>query len=228
MLTCPFGTRTTIGGMNNLTRQNADRFNAIAAEWDEDPRRAAMAAAVAEAMLTALAPTGDESVFEFGCGTGLVTLALAPHVGHILAMDSARRMLDTLRHKRERLGVDNIETTVGDLPDHPPNGTFSLVASSMTLHHIGNTPSLLRTLFGLLQPGGRIALADLDREDGSFHGDTPGVAHHGFDRDELAGWIAAAGFTDVRFSTAHRMEKTAEDGTIHRFRIFLVCAQRPR
>lgn len=214
--------------MNDLTRQNTDRFNAIAAEWDEDPRRAATAAAVADAILTALAPTGNESVFEFGCGTGLVTLALAPHVGHILAMDSATQMLDTLRHKLDRLGINNIDTTVGDLPGHPPDGAFDLVASSMTLHHIGDTPSLLRTLFGRLRPGGRIALADLDREDGSFHGDTPGVAHHGFDRNELAGWIAAAGFTVVRFSTAHRMKKVAGDGTMHRFQIFLVCAQRPQ
>lgn len=212
--------------MSDLTQQNIDRFNTLAAEWDSSPGRVTTATAVAGAICDALKPSSEEAVLEFGCGTGLLTAALAPRVGHILAMDSAPRMLDTLNSKLGDYAIDNIDTHVGDLPGHPPPGRFDLIISSMTLHHIDDTAGLLAVLFGLLRPGGHIALADLDAEDGSFHGDKPGIAHRGFDRGELASQMTEAGFDDVHFSTAHRMEKTGEDDTTRTFPIFLVTARR--
>ncbi|MDA3919718.1 MAG: class I SAM-dependent methyltransferase [Salinisphaera sp.] len=213
--------------MTDLSQQNIDRFNDLAAEWDTNPRRAATAKAVADAIRQIVPLTGTEQAFEFGCGTGMVTLAVAPHVGHMLAMDSSSEMLASLHDKINRSSTANIETLEGDLADTPPKGRFDLILSSMTLHHIADTKSLLHVLFKLLQPGGRIALADLDREDGSFHGDKPGIAHHGFDREELTDWLAAAGFVDCCFSTVHQMEKEMDDGTTRRFPIFLVRASRP-
>lgn len=212
---------------DDLNQQNIDRFNAIAAEWDSQPRHVATASTVAEAMREALALTGAETLLEFGCGTGLITAALAPHVARILALDSAPGMIDALVEKLRRHGIDNVETKVGDLPDNPPEGRFDAIVSSMTLHHIRDTDALLRVLFERLTPGGRIALADLDREDGSFHGDKPGIAHHGFDRTALADQLRAAGFADVAFTTAHHMERTLDDGTTRQFPIFLVVATRP-
>ncbi len=203
---------------DDLNQQNIDRFNAIAAEWDGQPRHVATASTVAEAMRAALAPTGDETLLEFGCGTGLITAALAPHVARILALDSAPGMIKALveklrtsRHRQRRHGE------VGDLPDNPPAGRFDAIVSSMTMHHISDTDALLRVLFERLKPGGRIALADLDREDGSFHGDKPGIAHHGFDRKLLADKLSAAGFANVEFTTAHHMERTLDDGTTRSF-----------
>jgi len=47
-------------------------------------------------------------------------------------------------------------------------------------------------------PGGEIAIADLDKEDGDFHADNEGVMHFGFERGEfkkveykkgIIGWI---------------------------------------
>lgn len=136
-------------------------------------------------------------------------------------------MLNALQDKIRRLDVSNVETMAGDLPEHAPQGPFDLIVSSMTLHHIADTKALLRILLRLLRPGGYVALADLDREDGSFHGGKPGIAHHGFDRAELADWMEAAGFVDCRFSTAHRMDKQTDDGTIRQLPIFLVCAVLP-
>lgn len=46
---------------------------------------------------------------------------------------------------------------------------FDGIISAMALHHIKDTQHLLRTFTSHLHPGGFIALADLDREDGSFH-----------------------------------------------------------
>lgn len=66
----------------------------------------------------------------------------------------------------------------------------------MTLHHVPDVPRVLAVFRTLLNPGGWLCLADLDTEDGSFHG--PGVdVHHGFERATVQSWLTAAGFADV-------------------------------
>ena len=73
----------------------------------------------------------------------------------------------------------------------------------MAMHHVEDTGALVRALFAHVAPGGRVALADLDAESGSFHPPgTESVYHSGFDRDALGGLLREAGFTDVRFTTA--------------------------
>jgi hypothetical protein len=75
----------------------------------------------------------------------------------------------------------------------------------------------------LLAPGGRIALADLDAEDGSFHdADAEGIHHLGFPRDRVAGFARMAGFVEVAFSTATEIEKNGR-----RYPLFLLTARRP-
>jgi 2-polyprenyl-3-methyl-5-hydroxy-6-metoxy-1,4-benzoquinol methylase len=95
----------------------------------------------------------------------------------------------------------------------------------MALHHIPDVAAVLRAFGTLLVPGGWVALADLDTEDGSFHGpDVPGVAHHGFDRAQVQRWLGDAGFTNVTFRTAHTVEK-ARNGETGRYPIFLATAR---
>jgi len=212
--------------VNTLSQDNIARFDALAKEWDDAPRRVATAKAIANAIMTANRPHTDERAFEFGCGTGLLSLALAPEIGHIVAMDNSAQMLDVLKSKASALNITNVETVEGSVPEHRPDGAFHLIFSSMTLHHIADTRELLATLFDLCRPGGRIALADLEKEDGSFHGDKPGIAHHGFDRDQLTAAIDEAGFRDIQFSTAHTMEKKGSDGRMRQYPIFLATATR--
>ena len=74
-----------------------------------------------------------------------------------------------------------------------------------------------------LKPGGFLALADLDSEDGSFHAPgTEGVFHHGFDRVTLQSTLEIAGFDDVQFVTALEVEKEGKGP----FTVFLVTARK--
>lgn len=212
---------------NATSRANEARFNAIAATWEEDPTRTAIARAVAGAILETVPLAGTERAMEFGCGTGLVTGLLAPSVGHLLAMDNSAGMLDVLRRKLGELGIRNVEPLEADLAQQMPAGPFDLVFSSMTLHHIEDVAGLVARVRDVLAPGGRIAFADLAKEDGSFHGaDVPGVMHHGFEPAELTGWLEAAGFSDVRVRIAHRIHRTRADGSTRDYPVLLVTAQR--
>ncbi|MCO5105750.1 MAG: methyltransferase domain-containing protein [Burkholderiaceae bacterium] len=209
-------------------RAHVAHFDAVADTWEEDPRRTAIARAVASAILDAVPLAGTERAMEFGCGTGLVTALVAPSVGRVLALDSSAGMLDVLRRKLRELGIENVEPMEADLAQRMPAGPFDLVFSSMTLHHIEDVAGLIARVHDVLAPGGRIAFADLDREDGSFHGaDVPGVMHHGFEAAQLTRWIEAAGFADVQVRIAHRIRKSREDGSTREYPVLLVTARRP-
>lgn len=211
---------------NAVTRLNVERFNSIAGSWDDNPVRLELAQAVARAIAAAVPLAPDAQALEFGCGTGLVTALLAPELGRITAVDSAAEMLKVLREKARELGLDNVEPVEMDLSQALPPGPFDLIFSSMTLHHIEDVPALLARLSGLLAPGGRLALADLEREDGTFHGEMPGVMHHGFEPAAVAGWLSAAGFGEIATRRAHVVHKTGSDDRPHDYPVFLISARR--
>lgn len=210
------------------SRASAAHFDTVASTWEEDPGRTALARAVANAILQTVPLSGTERAMEFGCGTGLVTGLLAPSVGHLLAMDNSAGMLDVLRRKLRELGIRNVEPMEADLAQRMPAGPFDFVFSSMTLHHIEDVADLLARVHDALAPGGRVAFADLAKEDGSFHGpDVPGVMHHGFEPAELTRWLEAAGFEDVRVRIAHRMNRPRAGGSTREYPVLLVTARRP-
>jgi trans-aconitate methyltransferase len=209
-----------------LSEANRERFDNIAASWDEDPRRVGMARAIAQAIQEAVGPTGTERALEFGAGTGLLTALLAPTLGTVLAVDNSAGMLAVLDNKRGELGLTNVRTQQGDLSRETPAGPFNVIFSSMTLHHIQDAEGLLARLAGLLAPGGHLAVADLDHEDGSFHGEAQGVAHHGFERAEVERWLRSAGLEEIAIDTAHVMHKPAADGRTREYPIFLATARK--
>ena len=159
---------------------------------------------------------------EYGCGTGLVSVLLADRLGRIVAVDVADQMLAVLERKRLAAGLDHIETRRLDLTVDPlPAERFDLVFSSMTLHHIDDVSRLLGRLHDLLAPGGWLALVDLDREDGGFHGpDVPGVFHLGFERAQLMDTLTGLGLAAVSARTAHTVEKSSPAASRADFRSF--------
>jgi predicted TPR repeat methyltransferase len=208
--------------------ENRSRFDQIAAQWDESPRRAEMAAAVADAIAAAVPLAPHWRALEYGCGTGLVGVRLLPRLKHLTAADISSGMLAVLRDKAAAAGLNGITAQVLDLTSAPPPPVrYDLIFSSMALHHIPDVRALLRTFGSMLEPEGWIALADLDAEDGGFHGpDVPGIAHQGFERSEVERWLHEAGFRSVAFRTAHTVEKERE-GRLRRYPVFLATAQHP-
>jgi len=202
-------------------------FNAAAATWDENPGRVRMAHDVAKAILGTIKPGPEMDVLDFGCGTGLLTLRLQPHVRTITAVDSSQGMLDVLDKKIKAQDEKNVITRGVDLEqgDELP-GTFDLAISSMTFHHIRDTGMILNRIAGALKTGGRIAIADLDSDEGKFHDSNEGVFHFGFDRHTMKKSFEAAGFSSVRNRTAAIMQKSGPDGQVRTFTVFLMTGEK--
>jgi predicted SAM-dependent methyltransferase len=97
----------------------------------------------------------------------------------------------------------------------------------MTLHHIRDTEAAARTFHKILRPGGKIAIADLDSDNGEFH-EAHGIAEHdGIDRKNLQKIFEQAGFSSVIFREAATIHKiSSHTGKPRDFTIFLMTAER--
>jgi 2-polyprenyl-3-methyl-5-hydroxy-6-metoxy-1,4-benzoquinol methylase len=201
-------------------------FDQRAATWDDDPIKAARAHAVAEAIRREVPFRPGLRALEYGCGTGLLGFALAPFPGELTLADASEGMLDVLRGKIAATGARNMTGVRLDLiADVPPAARYDLVCLLMVLHHIPDTDAILRRFHAVLAPGGRLCIGELDAEGGAFHG--PGFdGHNGFDREALAARARAAGFTNVRFTTAYENPKKV-GGATRLFPVFLMVADRP-
>ncbi|MCD6526765.1 MAG: class I SAM-dependent methyltransferase [Desulfuromonas sp.] len=209
-----------------MEEQSKD-FSVVATTWDEKPRRVQLAAAVADAIKTHIPLTRQMIALDFGCGTGLVSFNLVDQLGQVVAVDNADGMLKVLRQKAQHMGIENIETlpTTGGLPELDGR-SFDLIYSSMVLHHVCEVEPLIKSMVAALAPGGYLALADLDSDDGQFHDQPVGVEHYGFDRSALCRQLQKAGLVEVGAHTAHTIVKQRE-GKERGFPVFLVSGRKP-
>ena len=74
-------------------------------------------------MRTGCESGGSARVLDFGCGTGLLTERLAADFGHVIAVDSSAAMIEVVRQKCAKNGLDNV------LPLH-----VSIDAEALALH----------------------------------------------------------------------------------------------
>jgi SAM-dependent methyltransferase len=136
-------------------------------------------------------------------------------------------MLSVLEGKVKERGLTNISTQLVDFEKgERVAGIYSLIVSSMTVHHVPDTGALFKLWYDLLKPEGRVCFADLDVEDGSFHTDNTGVFHFGFDREKLKALLRESGFSDIRDTTAATVVRDVEGKGKKEFPVFLIVAKR--
>jgi putative AdoMet-dependent methyltransferase len=197
-----------------------DLFKEKSADWDAREMVQQLSAAVGAAVLEHVPLSESMSVMDFGAGTGLISAHIAPRVREIVALDTSQSMLDKLTEKPALAG--KVRGKCHDILDAPLSQKFDVIVSAMALHHVEDTERLITVFAEHLTEGGRIALADLDAEDGSFHPEgVEGVYHAGFEREPLRSLLEKHGFTGIRFVTAHTVHKGD-----HAYPVFLVLAVR--
>lgn len=147
--------------------------------------------------------TPTDRVLEFACGTGIVTLRLAPRVTYLRGIDISPNMVDRAREKTRDL--PNVEITNTDLFDSCLEpGSFDAVCAYNVLLYLPDLPAALARIRELLRPGGvflsatdclgsRPSVMGLKKLVKSRTGKMPYTAF--FTRRGLERRIAQAGFT---------------------------------
>ncbi len=206
------------------TRLDAAHFDSKARRWDDNPVFQERGQKIAQAIRQNVPLHRQMRALDYGCGTGLLSFPLKDELGTILMADSSGGMLEVVAEKIAAQGVTNMTPMKLDLLAGPlPTQRFDLIVTAMTLHHVPDTDHILRVFRDLLNPGGYLCIADLDREDGSFHGPEVDV-HHGFDQADLSRRTAQAGFSDMHFQTVFTITKERESGT-QDYPVFLMTAR---
>ncbi len=122
-----------------------------AAFWDSRAKRFASRMSLSTAMTDPFyrrlrRATGRRStVLDVGAGPGRFTLALAPHVAAVTAVDPSRGMLDICRRQARTLGLDNV-TCVHGRWEETETAPAEVSFSSYVLTLVADAPRFLRKL----------------------------------------------------------------------------------
>ncbi|MAX66938.1 MAG: class I SAM-dependent methyltransferase [Bacteriovoracaceae bacterium] len=168
-----------------------NHFNQVANDWDT-PEKTQMMKELAKKTQKRLKLSQKIDIMDFGTGTGLFGLEFHPYLHTLTGIDTSQEMLNVFNKKTE--AFSHIQSHQINLEDQSLASKFDLIISSMAFHHLQDPKKVLMKLKENLKQNGRIAIVDLDQEDGSFHPDNKamGVKHFGFSKQELQYWAKQA------------------------------------
>lgn len=140
----------------------------------------------------------DWTVGDLGTGTGALALLVAPFVKRVVGVDRSEEMLEAAGHRLE--GLKNVELRSGSLEELPvEDGELDLALLSLVLHYVVDPPHVLAEVRRALKPGGRVVLLEMRlHERGVGYAEEMGHVWPGFEPGRLDGWLADAGFGDIR------------------------------
>lgn len=201
-------------------------FDEHAQNWDLDPMKTERAKVFAEEINAFIKPNKNLNAMEFGCGTGLLSFQLKDNFKAITLVDNSEGMIKVLKEKIEAANIRNfIPLYITSLEDSEIGG-FDVIYTLMTMHHVLDLEGMLSVFHKKLNSNAYLCIADIVKEDGSFHANHPGFdGHNGFEKEELSNLLSENGFEVVHYSICFEIEKKTEEKT-KKYPLFLMIAKK--
>jgi len=171
-------------------------FATASAEWDA--LRTGMFGARADLAAAFALLDRQLIVGDLGCGTGSLSAALAPHVGHVHAIDASPAMLTAAASRLA--GFGNVSVEEGALESLPlSDGVLDVAILMLVLHHVSDPVRALREVHRVLRPGGRVLIGDMRPHAHERFREQMGHVWLGFAEPTLQEWLHEAGFVQPRY-----------------------------
>jgi len=202
-------------------------FDIQAQVWDKDPKKIERAKVVAREIINFIQPNQKLSAFEFGCGTGLLSFELKDSFNRITLADNAEEMIKVLKEKIQVAGIKNFDPLLIELLGEDINLPMQdVVYTLMALHHIPDINSILKTFNSIITENGYLCIADLVKEDGSYHAHESNFnEQNGFDRKELTEVLLNNNFNVVFYNVCYVIERVV-DNEVKRYPLFLMISKK--
>jgi ubiquinone/menaquinone biosynthesis C-methylase UbiE len=136
-------------------------------------------------------------VADLGAGTGAFSLPFANAVGpsgKVYAVEIDRGLGDYIAKKAAEAHASNVQVIIGKPVDPAlPEANVDLAFMNDVLHHVEDRAGYLKQAARYLKPGGRFVVIEPEPGKGP-HSGTPSLE---LSKDQVAGWMTAAGLTTV-------------------------------
>lgn len=203
-----------------------NHFDQVARDWDKNQITIKRTEAIAAELKKIIPLKKGQLGLEFGAGTGLLSVELKDMFSEIILMDSSSEMINVTKEKLIEKRVHHLIPIFFDLEKEEYKvKTFDCIFSQMTLHHVIHIEKMIQKFYNLLNNDGILAIADLYKEDGTFH-EREFNGHLGFDPNELSIIFKKTGFKEVEFKPCFEITKTEGPNIGKTYPLFLLTGKK--
>lgn len=175
-------------------------------------------------------------VLDVGCGTGAISNGIAKLVGpagSVTGIDNTEKFIVSGSESYKETA--NLKLIHHDLFSFDETEKFDLIVSARTLQWLNNPVEALQKMKTLLKPGGMVSILDYNHEKLEWLPQPPESMQLFYDTflkwradagmnnhiaDDLPGYFAGAGFTDIEVFNADEVYKKADENFLSRIGIW--------
>jgi DNA-binding transcriptional ArsR family regulator/ubiquinone/menaquinone biosynthesis C-methylase UbiE len=192
----------------------ASYFADNAGQWNEIRALHLPEEAVEKAILDILGADKIRTLIDLGTGTGRILELLAPRTSRAIGIDASHEMLGVARANLERGNLTNVQVRYGNLLRLDPGAMgvmprADLVVLHHVLHFLEHPAEAVAQAARLLEPGGRMLIADFAPHGLEHLREKHAHRRLGFTDSEVAAWAASAG---LKVSETRDLPPAKRDG----------------